>query len=198
MISEKFVILAALINFGGSLSYVRATLSGKARPNRVTWSLWALAPLIAFAAEVGQGVGLIALMTFITGFNPLMVLTASFINKKAYWRLTKFDYICGGLALVGLALWAITRQGNMAILFSILADGLAAIPTVVKAYKDPGSEYALAYIVAGVSALVTLLSIHKWTFENWGFPLYILVICGLIATLLKFQSKKLSTKNIKL
>lgn len=196
MISEKFVILGALINLGGTIGYVRATLSGRAKPNRVTWSLWALAPLIAFAAEVGEDVGLIALMTFMTGFGPLMVLTASFVNKKAYWKLTKFDFICGGLSLIGLALWAITRQGKIAILFAILADGLAAMPTVAKAYKNPDSEYPLAFALAATSAAITMLSIKTWTLANWGFPLYILLICSLVTSLILFRSKKGFIENL--
>lgn len=197
MISEKFVILGALINLGGTIGYVRATLAGRARPNRVTWSLWALAPLIAFAAELGEGVGLVALMTFMAGFGPLMILTASFVNKNAYWKLTRFDYICGGLSLLGLALWLVTRQGNMAILFAILADGLAAMPTVVKAYKNPDSEYSLAFVLGGTSAVIALASIDKWTFANWGFPLYILAICSLIVGLLKIRSKRALPITIK-
>jgi len=53
-----------------------------------------------------------------------------------------FDLICGILSLVGLVLWMITKVGNVAIFFSIVADGLAAVPTLVKAYKYPDTEIA--------------------------------------------------------
>lgn len=52
MLNENFVILGAVIFAIGSLSYLIDTLKGKVKPNRVTFFLWALAPLIAFAAEV--------------------------------------------------------------------------------------------------------------------------------------------------
>lgn len=190
MINEKFVILGALINLGGTIGYVRATLSGRAKPNRVTWFMWALAPLIAFAAELDQHVGLIALMTFMTGFGPLLVLGASFANKNAYWKLTSFDYICGGLSLMGLALWMITKQGNTAILFAILADTMAAVPTIIKAYKNPGTEYPLAFGLAAISAVIALLSIQTWTFANWGFPLYILIVCTTVVAIIKIRTQK--------
>lgn len=57
MINENFVILGAIIGFIGGLSYLVSTIKGKTRPNRATWFLWALASLIAFSAEIKQGVG---------------------------------------------------------------------------------------------------------------------------------------------
>ena len=44
-------IAGAVINFVACLSYIRAILKGEATPNRVTWFLWALVPLIAGAAQ---------------------------------------------------------------------------------------------------------------------------------------------------
>lgn len=94
MLNENFVILGAVILAIGSLSYLIDTLKGKVKPNRVTFFLWALAPLIAFAAEIKQGVGIQSLMTFMVGFSPLLIFLASFVNKKAEWKLGSFDFIC--------------------------------------------------------------------------------------------------------
>lgn len=187
MIDEKFVILSALLNLYGTINYTYLTLKGRVKPNRVTFFLWALAPLVAFAAQLDKDVGLRALMTFMVGFGPLMVLAASFISKQAAWELKRFDFICGGLSILGLLLWALTRDGNYGIFFAILADGLAAIPTVVKAYKAPETESALLYFLAAISAGVTILTIDKWNFANWGFPIYILFICLLISSLTHFK-----------
>lgn len=195
MISDKFVIFAALLNLWGSLGYANLTLKGKVKPNRVTFSLWALAPLVAFGAQIGEGVGLQSLMTFMVGFGPLIVLITSFMNKESYWQLKKFDYVCGGLSIIGLGLWAITGEGNLAIFFAILADGLAALPTVVKSYIAPKTENWFLYFLAVISAIVTLLTIDKWTFAYWGFPVYILAICIVITVLVKFElGKKVSIK----
>lgn len=101
MLHPNFVILGAIINFLGGLSYFIATLKGKVKPNRVTWFLWALAPLIAFSAEIGEGVGIQSLLTFMVGFNPLLIFFASFVNKKAEWRLGTLDYVMGGAFFVG-------------------------------------------------------------------------------------------------
>lgn len=191
MLNENFVIAGAILNLIGSLSYLIDTVKGRVKPDRVTWILWSVIPFIAFTAQIKQGVGLQSLMTFMTGFTPLIIFLASFLNKKSYWRLGRLDVICGVISIVGILLWYITKVGNTAILFSILADGLAAIPTVVKAYHAPETEDYKVYFLAATSAAITLLTIKVWSFEYFGWPIYIFVVTLLIAVLIRFRLGKL-------
>ncbi len=190
MINQNFVILGAIIAAAGSLSYLIDTLKGKVKPNRVSFLLWSLAPLIAFFAEIKQGVGIQALMTFVVGFLPLTIFIASFVNKKAEWKLTGFDLMCGALSIVGLVLWYITKSGDIAIIFSILADGLAALPTVVKSFNYPETESAWPYFASTISGILTLLTIKVWNLANIGFPLYIVLITLVIFSLVQFKLGK--------
>ncbi len=199
MINENFIYLGALFNLFGSTSYVIDTIKGKTKPNRVTWFLWALAPLIAFGAMLGGGVSFLGgLMTFMVGFGPLMVLIASFVNKKSVWKITRFDIVCGVLSLIGVGLWFITRTGQIAILFSILADGLASLPTIVKAFKEPESESYLVFLFGAISAAITLLAAKTLDFTHIGFPAYIFVVCIVIFVLVKFKIGDYVLKKAKL
>jgi hypothetical protein len=196
MLDEKFVILGAILSFLGALSYLIDTLKGKTKPNKVSWFIWTLAPLIAFSAEIKQGVGLQSLMTFMVGFNPFLIFLASFVNKKAVWKIGQLDIVCGGLSITGLILWQMTRVGNIAIAFSILSDALAGVPTVVKAYRFPETENYQVFLAAGLNALITLLTIKVWNFEHYGFPVYIFLICFLLFLLVKFElGKKLGQQK---
>lgn len=98
MLNENFVILGVTIGAITSIKYIIDTVKGKVQPNRVTFLLWALAPMIALAAQIQQGVGIQALLTFALGFSPLLIFLASFVNKKAEWKLGPFDFICGSLS----------------------------------------------------------------------------------------------------
>jgi hypothetical protein len=196
MLNSHFVLLGFVLNMIGSLSYVVDTLKGKTRPNRVTWFMWALAPLIAFSAEISNGVGIQALQTFAVGFGPLLVLLASFVNTKAVWQLTGFDIICGGLSILGLLLWLITRHSDTAILFSILADAFAAIPTIRKSWQDPASESSLVFLLAAINAIITLLTIKHFTFANSAFAAYILAICILLFSLIRFRPARIIKQRI--
>jgi hypothetical protein len=196
MINQNFIYLGALIFFLGSIGYFIETLQGKVKPNKVTWFIWTLAPMIAFASQVKQGVGLQSLLTFMMGFIPLIIFLASFVNKKSYWTIKKLDLICGGLSIVGLILWQITRIGNIAILFSIVSDFLAGWPTITKSYQHPETENYLLYLGNAIFALITLLTVSVWTFETYSFSLYIFIITLLITILVKFNLKKLFIKKL--
>jgi len=198
MIDPNFVILGVALQCIGGLSYLIDTIKGKVQPNKVSWLLWAIAPLVAFTAEISQGVGIQALTTFIVGFIPLIIFIASFTNRKASWKLSKLDIICGVLSVSGLILWYITKVGNVAILFSIIADALAGVPTVVKSYSNPESENDSVFWFGVINAAIGLLVIQSWDFEHWGFPLYLLFINFIIAALIRFKfgrSKLLKVKK---
>ena len=178
MIDPHFAILAALITVIGSAGYALDTLRGRTEPNRVSWSLWAIAPLIAFAAELSEGVGIKALMTFSVGLGPALVVIASFVDERAYAKVTRLDVACAVLSVAALAMWAITGKGDVAIAFAILSDLFAAIPTLEKARRAPQSESPKAFVGGVLGAAITLLTIPRgqWVFANFAFPLYILLI----------------------
>jgi hypothetical protein len=187
MLPSSFVIIGALIGAAGSVAYLVDTVKGKVKPNRVSFLLWSIAPFIAFAAQIKQGVGVESVMTFSTGFLPFTVFAASFVNKKAEWKVTKFDLVCGFLSIVGLALWLVTKVGNVAIFFSILADGLAAVPTIVKAYHYPDTELAWPWLATSFGVVLTLLTLSEITFANSGFIIYILLVDAFIFSLIQFR-----------
>jgi len=187
MLNQEFVIIGTLISTAGAFTYLWDTIKGKVRPNRVSFLLWAIAPMIAFAAQIMQGVRLESLMTFSTGFLPLLTFIASYTNSQAEWKLTKFDFACGFLSVFGLILWLITKVGNLAIFFSIVADGLAALPTIIKAYKYPETEIAWPWLATCIGVSLTLLTLKEWTFTNSGFIIYIFFVDLIIFIFVQFK-----------
>lgn len=191
MLHPNFIIIGAVIFLIGSAGYVVDTIKGRVKPNRVTWFIWSLAPLIAFAAQIKQGIGMESLMTLVIGLVPVLVFAASFINKKAYWKIERLDVVCGLLSIVGLIIWQITKIGNVAIIFSLIADFLAFFPTMVKSYFRPETENYLLYLANSVFALLTLLTIKNWSFANYAFPLYIFLVTLILSIIIKFKIAKL-------
>lgn len=185
MLSEKFIILAVLISVFGGLNYLISTVKGRTKPNRVTWFLWALAPMIAFGAELNEGVGMRSLVTFMVGFNPMLIFVASFVNKKSVWKVTNFDYMCGVISIIGIVVWLITRTNSIAILFAIIADAAAAIPTIIKSYKFPETESYIGYLTGIISTGIGLLVLDEWGFSHWAFPAYIILVNSLLILLIK-------------
>jgi len=171
------VILSALVSLSGSVAYIRNTLKGQTKPNRVSWFLWAWAPLIGTGAAISAHADIWATTrTFLAGFIPLLVLLASFLNKQSYWKLTAFDYWCGAFSVLALVVWGLADSPRLAVLLAATADGFAALPTIRKAWQHPETETGLTYAAGLVAVLLVLPSIPKWNIENSAFQIYLFII----------------------
>jgi len=173
---QYIVFLGAALSLAGSATYIIDTIKGKTKPNRVSWLIWSIAPIIGTVAAVSDGVTWAIVPTFMSGFGPLLVFMASFLNKKSYWRLGGGDYLCGTLAILALVLWAITKNPNVAILLSILADLLAAIPTLIKSWQHPETETGLAYILSMFNQITGMIAMKRWDFAESAFGIYLFLI----------------------
>jgi len=183
MLPESCAIIGAVIGSLGGFYYLYETLVGKAQPNRVTWLLWGVFPMVIFAAQRAQGVAGISWTSFAAGFTPLLIVAGSFFNKKAYWKSEPRDYCLMAAAVAGIVLWAMTSHPNLAIVFSLLADVLAGLPTLIKAYRHPHSESWVAYAVSALGFGVSLLSIQTHDFESTTFAAYLFLLNGTLAVL---------------
>src|SRR6478672_2945929 len=121
MLPEQFIYLGIFINIIGLSSYFIDTIKGRIKPNRVSFVIWALAPLVIFFAQLQQGVGASSLMTLSTGLLPL---------------------------------------------FAILADVLATLPTLVKAYRFPTTEATWPWLAISANGFFTLLTVKTWNFAH--------------------------------
>jgi hypothetical protein len=186
---EYLVFVAAAATLLSAFVYIRSMFRGGAKPNRITWLMWAVAPLIATAAAVSNGVGWSVLPVFMAGFSPFLIFTASFFAKRAYWKLSKFDHICGALSALALLLWYVTKDPNVAIIFAMASDGLAAVPTLAKAWRYPETESVWPYITGVFGASSSLAAATLWTFSEYAFPAYLLVANAMV--LLAIYGKKL-------
>lgn len=199
MIDQNWVFLAALINLVGALIYVYSVVRGNTRPNRVTWFILSFAPMLAFGAMMFQGVSFReSLYTLMVGIAPLIIFISTFFAKQPKWEITKFDLFCGALSIVGLLLWLMLGEGNIAITFAILADGLAFLPTLVKAFKYPETESPWAFMMGIVATSIALAIVTTYDYKHLAFPTYILIADILATLFIYFKLGKRIMKNIDL
>ena len=183
MLPEYFAIIGAIVGSVGGFYYLYETIVGKAQPNRITWLLWGIFPMVIFVAQRAKGVEGLSWTSFVAGFTPLLIVAASFFNKKAYWKSELRDYYLMAAAIVGIILWAITDNPSLAILFALAADMLAGLPTLIKAYRHPHSESWIAYAISTFGFGISLLSVQTYNFENTAFVAYVVVMNGALALL---------------
>lgn len=184
VIDPRFVYLAMVLSLVGVAGYIRDTLRGVTTPNRVTWGLWALEGVLAFAVEITQHVGLAAGMTLMLGFGPVLVVVASFRGHHGVWRLSTFDAFCGVLSLAGIAFWALVHEPTVALVSFVVADQVAALPTVRKSWLAPESETWWAFAMGSLNTGITLLTLHEITTDGALFPGVIMITDAILVMLI--------------
>ena len=188
------VLLSAAISIGGGTAYIRGTLSGTTKPNRITWGLWALAPLLGTAIALSSHADVwVTVRVFFAGFIPLLVFFISFVNKNSYWKLTIFDFFCGAWAVVAIVLWLVADSPELAILFAVLADIFAALPTLRKAWLQPETEKGITYIASFVSVLLAMPAIPVWNITNAGFSIYLAVVNAVLILIIYWKRPQRKT-----
>jgi hypothetical protein len=178
---EYLVVVAAFASLIAAIVYIRSMFKGNTKPNKVTWFMWSIAPLIATAAAISKGVSWAVLPVFMSGFCPLLIFASSFFTKKTYWKLSTFDYFCGTLSGMALVFWFATNDPNLAIALAIVSDTFAAIPTFKKSWSNPETESAWPFIVGFFGPMTSFAVATIWSFSELAFPVYLIVINFLLA-----------------
>jgi hypothetical protein len=180
MNSELIAFIAVIIQLIGVSFYIRDMLRGKTKPNLVTWFIWALAPLIGSWLQWKAGARFSILPVFMAGFNPVLVIIIALLIKEGYWKIKTFDVVCGALAIFALILWLITKNLSLSVLFAILSDGLASIPTLSKSWTNPETETFTAYLGGIIANILGLFLITNWIFPIYSLGVYFILMNTLI------------------
>jgi len=173
-------ILWAIISSTWHVSYIKSIYTWSTKPNKITWFFWALAPLIACIASVVNGARWSALPVFMIGFWPLVIFIIACFYKKSYRKLSLFDYMCGAFSLLALLLWRHTQNANFAIIFAIVSDTFAAIPTIKKVWHHPGTESKIIYATAFLAMSTSLLAAQSFSFSEIWFPSYLMLLDAIV------------------
>ncbi len=194
---EYIVLVAAFASLLGALGYIRSMFRGQTIPNRVTWFMWSIAPFIATAASFSVGVTWAVLPVLMSGVSPFMIFMASFFTKKATWKISSFDYLCGAFSALAIVFWYVTHDPNLAIIFAILSDTLAAIPTLTKAWRNPQTESVWPFLIGIFGPITSFIVATSSAFSEIAFPAYLILInlLLLLATSKKFIQKKEISKH---
>jgi hypothetical protein len=171
--------IAGLISVFAVVPYIKDALHGTTRPNIFSFSLWMVMLGVSVLAQlsVGASWSVIMLIFDFIGTASIVVLCLAGYGYRHYGRL---EWICTGLAILAIASWQLTNQPVLAICFAVLADALAATPTVVKTFKDPWSEAPTQWLLVAFAALLSIASSTIFNVANLLFPAYLFAVNGLI------------------
>ncbi|MCX6752326.1 MAG: hypothetical protein NTZ87_02385 [Candidatus Nomurabacteria bacterium] len=194
MLPEQIIYIGILINVVLSLWYIKSIIWGNTKPNLVSWSIWMLAPFAGFFLQIKAGAGISASGVFLAGFFPLLTVIVCLFRKNSYWKINSFDVLCGCLSIFTLVVYILTNNVGFSIIFAILSDALAFIPTFVKSWKFPETENSSTYIGGLTNNFLSLMILKNWTFSIYSFPLY-LVLANIVEVSFVYRKKFLKSKS---
>lgn len=191
-------IAAGFIQIAAIVPYVKDIINGKTRPNIVSWSLWTLIQVIGIwillTAPDGYSWSLVLLGT--TTFNTGLVVLLCLLGYGSR-QFGKLELICLVLAFIAMGLWIASENAILTLTFDIFADFVAALPTLVKTWKDPFSEAALPWAMICLAAILGTLSSTIIDVENLALPIYLAFINGTIAIMAFHGQSRLRLSNAK-
>jgi hypothetical protein len=175
-------ILAGFVAASGFIPYIYSILKGKTRPNRASWLIWAALGGLLFASYVSSGASTTIWQPLSFAIGPVIVFVLSI--KHGVGGYNKLDVFCLAGAALGLLLWKLSNEPQAALYLSIFVDALGFLPTIKKAYFQPGSESRLAWSIGVTSTVINLFAINSWTLEIALYPIYLVIFNSAVLILL--------------
>ena len=188
MLPENIIYITVFTSVIGYFFYFKDIFLGTTKPNLVSLFLWLLGPFLGVFFQLKAGAGLSVIPIFLAGFGPLLVVLFSIFRKNAYWKLNIFDVICGVFSVLALILYFLTHNLAVSIIFAILSDLFAFIPTYIKGWRFPETETATVYLAGIFNNILGLLIIKNWSFTIYSFGLY-LVVANVIMVYFLYRKK---------
>ncbi|MDQ1299518.1 MAG: hypothetical protein QG636_186 [Patescibacteria group bacterium] len=184
-------IAAGILQVLSVVPYLHSMVRGTTRPNVISFALWTVLQCIAIAAQLSVGASWSVLLLIATTTNTFLIVVFCLFGY-GYRKHGISEYLCLSLAIIAMCGWYFTGDPNVALLLAVVANMMAAVPTILKTYRVPRSENALGWYLTFIASLMSLFSTTVWNFANLVFPIYYLFESGSIATLASFGRRKKS------
>jgi hypothetical protein len=175
-------ILAGVIGSLAYVPYIIAMIKRKTTPNKATWIIWSVLGIIIAASYYSAGARETAFVPFGNAIGIVVVTLLALRYGEDGW--TSLDKGCIIGAGAGLILWAATSEPLMALYLTTMVDAIGGIPTIEKAWKRPESEDKLTWVMFVIANSVNILAIREWTLAIAMYPVYVLILSGVMVVLL--------------
>ena len=169
------LLIVGIIDILANIPYIRHTWSGKTKPNIASWSTWTLLNGIIVASAIAAGGALNTVVlagSFFVGSSSILVL-GIFKGTRKY---TLFDAVCQAVALLGVVLWQLSSNPNIAMFFALMIDIFAVFPTFRHAYLHPHEETWATYCISGLMAIAITALATSFSFAALAIPIESVVV----------------------
>jgi hypothetical protein len=183
-LAPTFGLLAGVVAAACNVPYLRDTWRGSTVPHRGSWLIWSVLGVVAVGAQGADGArwSLVPLVVQATGSCLVLALSV----RLGQGGLSRVDIKLLVLAAVGLAGWLAVDEPVIATACVVVADLLAALMMVPKAWRDPHSETLSTFVLASASGALTALAVGALSVPLLVYPVYFVAVnAGLAAVIIR-------------
>ncbi|MEK7511465.1 MAG: hypothetical protein AAB575_00400 [Patescibacteria group bacterium] len=147
--------------------HLPAGTPGKIEPSKATWIIWASLDTITISGMYVEGTVNGQILGAVAGAWIVVVFALKYGTPG--WTL--LDKLCLSGAVVGIVFWNVFDSPILGVIISLSVVFLGSIPTYVSAWKDPGRENKLAWVIFTISCVCALIAVPQWTLADASQPI---------------------------
>jgi hypothetical protein len=158
-------IILAVIGYG---PYFSDIFKGKTKPHLFSWILYTITTVLVFIGQVQKGGGPGA---WSTGVNAILIVLVTFLTiKKGAKDVTRSDKVMFAIALLSIIPWFLTHDPTISVLILTAINVSAAVLTMRKTIRDPGSESLILYAVNVLRHFLSIVALSNYNLATYIFP----------------------------
>ncbi len=187
---EIFGIIAGLLSGVSYIPYLRDIFRKTTKPERASWLIWSVLTSIALFSLFAKGATNSLWQPAVESISVIVIFLLSL--KYGVGGTTRRDVFILIAAGIGLILWYYTHEAALALYITVTVDATGTIPTLIKAYQDPGSETFSTWVLVAIGGIFAMLSVGKLNLVLLSYPFYIFAANGgtALAMILGRRKKK--------
>lgn len=176
-----WIVGTLILSVISPIFYSKSIFARKSKPHKVTRLIVWLASVSGMLAVIhsNNGAGKIFAAIFLARATYLLILASMYGVGGA----SKLDKSCLAIGIVALLMYAVTRNGLLAITFGVLSDLIGYIPTFVKTWHEPTSESPTFFAIEGLASLLGVLAIRQLRVDII-LPVYFVLCSATVVTLI--------------
>lgn len=176
-------IIIAVCSYG---LYFRDMFRGATKPHGLTWLIWAVLNGLMWYQQVQLGAGPGAWVTAVAATANLLICISAFVYGER--TITRFDWLCGGLALVAISAWLNNPQGITSTILACLVFIIGLIPTFMKSLRNAAEETAATFALNGLKFFIALFALQVFSPATALYPFVLFIVNGSFALFLVGRS----------
>lgn len=151
--------------------YIFSILKNKTKPDRTTWLIFSFISIISFFTYKEIGANYTLGFAFANMIGSFLIFIFSIKYGEGWEELGNLKYLI--FSLIAIILWQVFDSALLGLIFNLVADFFAFLPTLKKSFFRPWTEDLPAWIICTIGNAINLLAIEHWTFSIALYPVYI-------------------------